>query len=203
MTAAVMFALTRLLQRPLFRPRVTGRDNLPREGAFILSPNHQSYIDPFVIVATLPFRTFRNLFFVGAAEYFETALTRWLAGRLNILPVDPDARLVPAMQAGAFGLRAGKVLVLFPEGERSIDGAVKRFRKGAALLSEHLDVPIVPVAIDGAFDIWPRNRPLNWRLLLPWNGPRLRVAIGTPLPPAERERLRDVVDAMWQDLHRQ
>jgi len=198
--ATFMFALTRIVLWPLFRPQVRGRENLPADGPFILSPNHQSYLDPFALAPALPFRTFRQLFFVGAAEYFESRLTAWLAARLNVVPVDPDARLVPAMQAGAFGLRAGKVLVLFPEGERSIDGTVKKFKKGAALLSEHLDLPIVPVAIDGVYDVWPRNRPLNWRMLMPWSGHRIRIAIGKPLPPTERERLRDVVDAMWQQL---
>ena len=60
-----------------------------------------------------------------------------MAGALN-LPVDPDANLVPAMKAGAFGLAHGKILMLFPEGERSIDGTVKRFKKGAPILAQHL-----------------------------------------------------------------
>ena len=69
------------------------------------------------------------------------------------MPVDPDANLVNAMQAGATGLRLGKVLMLFPEGERSIDGELKKFRKGASILAAHLDVPIVPVAIDGLSEL--------------------------------------------------
>lgn len=198
--AAVLFVMVRLLSTLLFRPRVTGLENLPAIGPFILSPNHQSYLDPFALVSVLPFRLFRQLFFVGAAEYFETPLTAWLARQANVVPVDADARLLPAMQAGAFGLRAGKVLVLFPEGERSIDGSVKKFKKGAGLLSEHLDVPIVPVAIDGMFDIWARNRAPNWGRLLPWSGHRVKLAIGPPLPPARRERLRDAVDEMWRGL---
>ena len=117
---------------------MTGLENLPTSGAFIISPNHQSYLDPFMLCAMLPFRVFRNLFFVGAVEYFETPLTRWFARLANLVPVDPDSNLVPAMQAGAFGLAHGKVLVLFPEGERSIDGTVKKFKKGAPILAQHL-----------------------------------------------------------------
>ena len=67
------------------------------------------------------------------------------------------------MQAGAFGLAHGKVLVLFPEGERSIDGTVKRFKKGAPILAQHMHVPIVPVALKGVYELWPRNRAFNWR----------------------------------------
>src|SRR4029077_8265357 len=119
----------------------------------------------------------------GAVEYFESPLTRWLAAQLNVMPVDPDANLVPAMQAAAFGLRHGRVLVLFPEGERSIDGAVKKFKKGAAILSRHLDVPIVPVAIDGIFELWPRDRAPRLRAALPGSGVRVSMAIGVPLDP--------------------
>ena len=204
--AALLFAATRVLVRLLMRPRATGLEHLPRSGPYIISPNHQSYLDPFALVGVLPFHVFRDLFFVGAAEYFETPLTAWLARQVNIVPVDPDANLVPAMQAGAFGLRQGKVLVLFPEGERSIDGSVKKFKKGAAILSQHLGVPIVPVAIDGVFAIWGRNRPLNWRKLLPWSRHRVRVQVGAPLAAGaasyaqQTEQLRDVVEAMWNRL---
>ena len=106
---------------------------------------------------------------------------RWLARTMNIVPVDPDANLVNAMRAGAAGLRLKKVLILFPEGERSIDGTLKKFRKGAAILSAHTGAPIVPVALDGLFELWPRGRSFNWRGLLPWRSTRVTVEFGAPL----------------------
>jgi long-chain acyl-CoA synthetase len=112
--------------------RSSGLAQLPAEGPYILCPNHQAYIDPFFLAAALPYSAVRNLFFVGAAEYFETPLSRWFARTVNLIPVDPDANLVSAMQAGATGLRLKKILVLFPEGERSIDGELKKFPKGCA-----------------------------------------------------------------------
>jgi 1-acyl-sn-glycerol-3-phosphate acyltransferase len=111
------------------------------------------------------------------------------------------------MKAGAFGLRHGRILVLFPEGERSIDGTVKRFKKGAPILSRHLDVPIIPVALRGAYEVWPRNASYQWRGALPGNRHRVRMAFGPPfrVRPDETDaeaasRLRDVVDAMWQAI---
>ena len=203
----VLFLVARVAARVLARPRVDGIDRLQPDGAFILCPNHQSYLDPFLVMGVLPLRVFRRLFFVGAAEYFESPLTRWLAARLNIVLVDPDANLLPAMRAGAFGLRHGKVLMLFPEGERSIDGGVKKFRKGAAILSRELGAPIVPVTIDGMFEIWPRTRPLRWGKLLPWSGHRTRVCFGDPLPPSDNvteqtARLREIVDRQWRACQR-
>lgn len=181
--ALAVFAVARIVVRALARPIVSGLEHLPHHRPFIICPNHQSYIDPLVVLGVLPLDIFRQLFFVGAAEYFQTTITAWLARKVNVVPVDPDANLLPAMQAGAFGLRHGKVLVLFPEGERSIDGTVKKFKKGAAILSQHLQAPIVPVAIHGVFEIWPRNRPLDWRRLLPWSGHRVTIRFGPPLPP--------------------
>lgn len=205
LTALIVYGFVRLFVRSLVRPRVDGLEHLPQHGPFILTPNHHTYIDPLVVECVLPFRVFRQLFFVGAAEYFQTRVTAWLARALNIVPVDPDANLLTAMRAGAFGLTHGKVLMLFPEGERSIDGSVKTFRKGAAILSQHLAVPIVPVAINGLFEIWPRNRPLDWKRLLPWSRHRTSLRFGAPIDaPApgssyanHTEAIRAAVEDMW------
>ena len=127
-----------------------------------------------------------------------------MARIINLVPVDADSNLVPAMHAGAFGLSHGKVLVLFPEGERSIDGTVKKFKKGAPILAQHLHVPIVPVAIKGIYELWPRNRPFTWKLAMPWSGHRISVEFGEPLTFAEGDsyadsaaRLRERVEGMW------
>ncbi|MDP3718072.1 MAG: AMP-binding protein [Acidobacteriota bacterium] len=198
------FVLSKVARVALGRVRVTGLDQLPARGAFIISPNHQSYLDPLFVSGVLPYRVWRQLFYVGAVEYFETPFTRWFARTVNLVPVDADSNLVPAMKAGAFGLSHGKVLVLFPEGERSIDGTVKKFKKGAPILAQHLGVPIVPVAIKGVYEIWPRNRPLNWRRLLPFSGHRVTVAFGEPMRFDEKAsyadstaQLRERVVEMW------
>ncbi len=189
------------------RVTVTGVGHLPSTGPYVICPNHQSYLDPFVLCGVLPYRVFRQMFVVGAAEYFQTPLTRWLARLANLVPVDADTSLVPAMKAGAFGLAHGRVLLLFPEGERSIDGTVKRFKKGAPILASHLQVPIVPVALKGIFEMWPRTRSLDWRFVGPWRSHRVRVAFGPAIAVPAGEsygdaaaRLRGVVDAMWQRL---
>ena len=182
--APILFVVIKtagFLARLLVGFRRAGVHHLPATGPYIISPNHQAYLDPLFVAAALPYRAFRELFFVGASEYFETPFTRWLARLVNLIPVDPDANLVNAMQAGAAGLRLNKVLVLFPEGERTIDGELKKFRKGAPILSAHLDAPIVPVGLDGLYDLWPRGRTMNWRLMLPWKAKRVGVEFGAPI----------------------
>lgn len=173
-----------LLARLLLRFRVIGLENLPESGAFLLCPNHETYIDPFFLASALPYRVLRKMFYVGASEYFATPLRRKAARWMHLAPVDPDTNLIRALQAGAFGLRRGKILALFPEGERSIDGEIKKVKKGAAILSSHLQVPIIPVAFNGVFPIWPRNRAFSWRAFLPWRGTKVQIRIGTPIQPA-------------------
>jgi 1-acyl-sn-glycerol-3-phosphate acyltransferase len=127
---------------------------------------------------------------------------RWVARVARLIPVDPDANLVGAMQASAAGLREGQVLLLFPEGERTIDGELKKFRKGAAILASHLTAPIVPVAISGAFPLWPRGLPMQWSRLLPWRVQPVTIRFGKPLQvegtdyEAFTDRLRDSLQAL-------
>jgi 1-acyl-sn-glycerol-3-phosphate acyltransferase len=80
-----------------------------------------------------------------------------IARLLNTIPIDPDAQLMKAMKAGAVGLKYGKILNIFPEGERAFDGDLHTFKKGAAILATELDIPIVPVALDGLYKVWARD----------------------------------------------
>jgi long-chain acyl-CoA synthetase len=165
-----------LFLRIFFRMEVHGREKLPRSGPFIISPNHQSFLDAPALATTVPWRVLRDVFSVGTSEIFGAGVWRRVARWWRLVPVDPDANLVPAMRAGAYGLKQGKILLLFPEGERSIDGAPKTFRKGAAILAAHLKVPIVPVALEGFFNVWPRGRGFQ-------RFAKLKIAFGDPLPP--------------------
>jgi long-chain acyl-CoA synthetase len=201
----LLFAFGRAFPRLIGGIDVRGLEHLPRDGAFLICPNHQSYVDAFFVCGVLPYRTLANLFFVGAVEYFETPLMAWVARKINCVPVDPDSNLVPAMKAGAFGLAHGKILMLFPEGERSIDGTVRRFKKGAPILARHHGVPIVPVAIRGAHEVWPRGGAFDWRTLLPWSRRTVTLRFGAPFRVADgesdadaAERLRQVVTEMWE-----
>ena len=207
-SAGILFVATRLLQlvaRDLFQLKVFGLEKLPVRGPFIISPNHQSFIDPLVVASVLPWPVFRNLFSVGTSEIFGFGPMRALARFLRVIVVDPDANLIPAMRAGAYGLQYGRVLMLFPEGERSIDGNPKVFKKGAAILASNLSVPIVPVAISGAYEVWPRGKKFFQRVH------PVKLAFGDPIypqssHPGEAEysqttwELRQRVTGMWTEL---
>ncbi len=199
------FQLLQIFARDRFHLRTSGLEKLPTQGSYIISSNHQSYLDPVVLASVLPWRVFRSLFAVGTSEIFGSGFMRRLARWLRVIVVDPDANLVSAMRAGAFGLRHGRILILYPEGERSIDGAPRTFKKGAAILSIHLQVPIVPIAIEGFHDAWPRGQRFQ-------NFAPLKIQIGDAIyPPPDAEasegsyekltaELKARVVAMWDEL---
>lgn len=203
----IIFTISRFINwvwRLRSRIEIEGMENLP-DGAYLLCSNHQSFLDPLILMSSLSYRSLRRMFAVGTSEIFGTGFMRTLARLLKVVVVDPDANLVPAMRAGAYGIRHGMALILYPEGERSIDGTPKTFKKGAGILATHLQVPIVPVAIDGFYDAWPRNQ--KFQKFVP-----LRVRIGQPLqPPPESQaseevyarftaELKAAIVGMWEEL---
>jgi long-chain acyl-CoA synthetase len=205
------FLLARLIQvfsRDFFHLKVTGIEKLPKDGPCIISPNHQSYFDPPVVISLFPWQTFRKGFVIGTSEVFGSGFMRRLARSLKLVPVDPDSNLLLGMKAGAYGLRHGMILLLYPEGERSLDGSPKTFKKGAAILSINLQVPIYPVAIEGFFEAWPRGK--SFQRFAP-----LKIAVGDPIypPPAESASeaayeqltadLKARIVEMWDVLHEQ
>ncbi len=140
------------------RLEVEGLENLKAmKRPFLICPNHQSFLDPFILCTTYPYDTFRNTFHVGASEFFQNSFMKFVAKMVQVVPVDPDTNLMKAMKAGAIGLRHGKVLNIYPEGERAFDGDLHDFKKGAAILATELDLPILPVALDGIYKVWGRS----------------------------------------------
>jgi long-chain acyl-CoA synthetase len=196
-----LFALDR------FHFKMRGLENLPEKGPYLICSNHQSYMDPLLMAGVLPWRVFRDTYALGTSDIFGQGFMRRLARWLRVAVLDPDANLVPAMRAGAYGLSQKHILILYPEGERTNTGNPIVFRKGAAILSIHEQAPIVPVAIEGFYEAWPRHKRFP-------KTAELRLVFGKPiLPPpvsaaseAEYDRLtaklKSTVVEMWEELRR-
>jgi long-chain acyl-CoA synthetase len=187
--------LLRLLLHLFFGLSYSGLQKLPKS-PFLVCPNHESFLDAPLLYALLPAKVIRNIFSLGYSEYWEGSVSRWIAEKCNIVSIDPNVNLVRAMQIGAAGLNAGKVLLVFPEGSRSIDGRIAEFKKGAAILAIELGIPILPVGISGTFEVWPRGGGVRFH--------PVSVAVGDPIDPARfvdaadpyrtlTEHLRDAV----------
>jgi long-chain acyl-CoA synthetase len=205
---AFFFLLGRLIYLSAldrFHLKVRGLEHLPEKGPYLICSNHQSYVDPLVMAGALPWSLFRLAFALGTSDIFGKGFMRRLARWLRTVVLDPDANLVPAMRAGFFGLRQGRILVLYPEGERTDDGNPRVFRKGAAILSIHAQAPIVPVAIEGFYEAWPRHKKFP-------KFTDLQLVFGKPIQPPPvsaaseaayeqlTSELKTRVVAMWKEL---
>lgn len=168
--------------------RYSGVKKLPPNLPFILCPNHQSFLDGPLIISTLPTRAIDNIFILGYTDYWRGAVMGYLGKLSRIVAIDPNSNLLRAMQVGAAGLRKNRVLLVFPEGTRTIDGRLTEFKKGAAILASELKVPIVPVALKGAFEMWPRGGKFR---LHP-----VEVHFGDPIDPARFETAPDPYTAL-------
>jgi long-chain acyl-CoA synthetase len=150
------FKFVFLTGRILFRLKVRGLEQLPRERPFMICPNHQSYLDGPLVAAVLPYRVLRHVFILGFTPFFSGGFKDKIARTLRIVPTDQDTRAGRAMRVSAAGLKAKQNLIIFPEGSLSCDGDLQVFKKGTAILARELRIPIVPVAIRGSFEAWSK-----------------------------------------------
>lgn len=159
----VLLRTLKILLKPLFRLyfhlRGIGRQNLPPV-PFILAPNHQSFLDGLFLSMLLPDRILKNTYFLTAGKHVQTAFTRFSARHSNMLVMDINRDLKSTLQQAAAAIRQGKNLAIFPEGARSRDGNLSEFKKTFAILSKELQVPVVPVAISGAYASFPIGKKL-------------------------------------------
>ena len=130
---------------------------------FLLCCNHLSYLDEAVVASSLPFPVFRRIFALAASMYLGGRFANWIASILRILPIDQDKNLLKGLRMSKAGLESGLILCIFPEGTRSWDGELQEIKKGSAILACALQLPVVPVGIDGTFEAWPRGRSLPRR----------------------------------------
>jgi 1-acyl-sn-glycerol-3-phosphate acyltransferase len=146
--------------RSLYRLRAEGREHLPPSGPFLLVSNHTSFFDPFILGACLPPRLAQQVYYLGFESFFRHPLVAWWGRQVRVIPVGRGRYLSRALQTASRVLLAGKVLCLFPEGQRSPAGQLQRFSKGAGILVRELRIPVLPAAIQGAFDAWPRGQAM-------------------------------------------
>jgi 1-acyl-sn-glycerol-3-phosphate acyltransferase len=134
--------------------RYTGRENIPAEGPVLVVSNHQSYLDPPLVGAGCR----RRMNYVARKTLFGNPLFRWLIHSLDAIPLDTEGSSVGGIKETLRRLKRGEMVLIFPEGGRCWDGEVGPFQPGFTTLAVRGRAAILPVAIEGAFDAWPRTR---------------------------------------------
>ena len=187
-TTTLIKNLGRLIFSCYFRFKTVGGENIP-ENPCILAPNHQSFYDGLFVAAGLRNQLMRRTYFYAKAKHLRNRWVRFFADRNNIVIMDINTDVRESLQKVAALLQRGKNVMIFPEGTRTLDGAIGEFKKTFAILSKELNVPVVPVTISGAFEALPSGS------LIPRPFRKISVSFAQPIFPQDHtyESLRDSV----------
>ena len=172
-----------------FPHRVYGRENIPKEGGFILCANHMNAIDPLYICSQMPLR--RKIHFLAKKELFAKKFTKWFFTHLHAIPVDRGAADLSAIRSALKSLKEGYGVGIFPQGTRSRDNTPTPMLNGVSMIALRAKAPIIPVYIDGPYRLFKR----------------IDVRIGKPIDISDLGRRPDaatmdaitarIADAIW------
>lgn len=135
--------------------KVDGTENIPHDRPFLIVSNHESYLDPFLFAIFIPYETK----FVTTADIFTTPLMRFLLKGTGSFPMHRHKQDLKSIRTMIRMINKGQVVCIFPEGGRSIDGSPLPILKETLKLIQRCHIPILPVHLDGAYEIWPRWAP--------------------------------------------
>lgn len=136
--------------RLVFKIEARGMENIP-EGPCFLAPNHESKLDPFLVLSYLDQPILKNTFSYAKKEHMNSWLHRYVARNSNVIVMDLSKDLKESILKMAEVVKQGKKILIFPEGTRTLTGELGEFKKTYAILSTELNIPVVPIAITGAF----------------------------------------------------
>jgi 1-acyl-sn-glycerol-3-phosphate acyltransferase len=184
----VGYNLTKLLGWIFFRLRVIHRERMINRGPVILAANHQSFLDPPLVGSVSD----RGIYFLARRTLLDGWFMGWILPKLNVIPVDSEGgRDRTALKALIRILRAGEGTVIFPEGQRTLDGEFQPAQPGLGLVIAKTLAPVVPMRIFGTFEAWPAHEEL------PRPG-RVTIVVGEPIRFTKEE-----VESGGKDLYQQ
>ena len=155
--------------RAYFGLELVGVERIPASGPLIITPNHQTYADPPLV--TIPVR--RPVYYMAWSRLFDIPVFGRVIRLLRAFPVQIESSDPRATREAVRLLQAGQVVMIFPEGERSLDGGLRRFKPGAFRLAVSLGTPVLPVTIAGGHHSWPPGRalPRPGRITITYHAP--------------------------------
>ncbi len=156
-THGLWHILVSACMRTISHVTVGGRENIP-DSPCIFAPDHQSILDAFYLISAISRKRFHDTYFYAISKFVESGLAGFLARGHNVIAMEINGDLRQSLGLLGKALSQGKSVVIFPEGTRSMDGSLADFKSSFVLLAKENNVPIVPVAITGSFQVLPRQQ---------------------------------------------
>lgn len=163
-----------------YRFRVEGREHWPTNTGGLVCSNHQSFFDPALIGMTCR----RPMSYLARDTLFKVPILKQVMTFLDVIPIDREGSGLSGLKETMKRLRAGELVLIFPEGTRTYDGELLPLKPGFCSIARRSRVPLIPVGMDGAYQAWPRTSPL------PLPG-KLAVVIGEPITADEVAAMND------------
>jgi 1-acyl-sn-glycerol-3-phosphate acyltransferase len=172
----IAHVLVYTLAKLFLRMRVVGVENVPQDGGVIIAANHMSYLDIPLLGCALR----RRADFVGKSELFRNPIVGFLFRKLGGFPIKRGSVDRSALVEAERRLKAGRLVVFYPEGRRSEDGRLQRPKPGIGMVAVRAKAPIIPALIEGTGQILPKR---SWRLRFH----PVVIRFGPPLDPSQFE----------------
>jgi len=178
------YALFRIFSRTVtvgwYELHAEGRHHLPSEGGGLILSTHQSVLDP-VLVGLL---CNRRLNYLARKTLFRSRLFAAIIRHLDAIEIDREGGGLGGLKETLHRLRRGELVLMFPEGTRTKNGQVQEIKPGFIAVARRSKVPLIPVAIVGAFDVLPKGKKLPRRRTI-------KMVVGESLKPEEIEKIDD------------
>lgn len=190
-----------VLFRIIFRMRVYGLKNIPRGGGALMISNHVHNADPVLMMAACP----RPTHFMAKEEIWKVPVASWIAIKTGAFPVRRGTADRGALRRADEILRDGRLVVVFPEGTRSVTGGLTKAFPGVSLIATHSGAPLLPIAVLGTEDL-PGNGAKQKKRDRIW--PKTTIMFGEPFhlethkPDGSRWPLEELSDAMMIEIAR-
>ena len=190
------------LSRVIWKFNVTGKENIPTSGNYILCPNHQSHLDGLWVWAAIGEDNINidKICCLAKKEHLNNELSKGWFRMLGGIPVDRSGNSAPAMKRALECLQDNYNILIHPEGTRTKTGTLGEFRNGASKLAIDSGIKIIPVYIDGAFEIYPSNRLLpkffNFKNM---KRQVINITFGTPIDPISKSK-EEVTDEIRKSI---
>ena len=164
----------------LYGARISGREHWPARGGGLICANHQSMFDPPLVGLTCP----RRMNYLARDSLFRVPGLAQLIHFLDAIPIDREGGGLAGLKETLKRLKAGELVLIFPEGTRTRDGEVAPLKPGFIAVARRSRVPLIPVGLDGAYQAWPRTARF------PSVG-RIGLVIGQPISAEQIAQLTD------------